>query len=343
VTDALLARLDPRDYPEVARLVLPAPTAAWVDSGLAPPADNEAAFGRYRLLPRSLVDVGGLSLAASLLGRPVSMPVGIAPVAVARVLHPDGEIAMARAAARAGVVHVLAVNASTPVSEVAAAAPDAELWLQVANWTDRDALAAVVAEAQGAGVRAIVPLVNSPVAVAHVPAQVGFRLPDGVTFAHGAAGQTFDPAADAAYLRWLVDMTNLPVVAKGVLRPDDARRVVDAGAAGLIVSNHGGRQLPRSVATIDALEGVARAVGGDAEVYLDGGVRSGSDVLVALALGARAVFVGRPAAWGLAVGGEEGVTRVLGRIRADLEADAALCGVTDLGSVPRDLVATAVA
>jgi 4-hydroxymandelate oxidase len=343
MTDPLVARLDPRHFADVARLVLPAPTAAWVDSGTAPPVENEVAFGRYRLRPHALVDVRPLTLETTMLGRPASLPVGIAPIALQRVLHPDGEVATARAAAGLGVPLILAVNSSTPIGEVAAAVPEAELWFQVANWPDRDALAAVVAEARRAGVRAIVPLVNSPVAVPHVGAEVGFRLPPGVSVAHGAGAHGFDAGVDESYLRWLIDQTDLPVVPKGVVRPDDARRLVDAGAAGVIVSNHGGRQLPRTVATIDALEAVTAAVGGRAEVYLDGGIRSGTDVLVALALGARGVFLGRPVAWGLAVGGADGVARVLDRLRAELEADAALCGLTTVASVPHDLVARSAA
>jgi 4-hydroxymandelate oxidase len=337
----LLDRLDPRHFPAVGRLVLPAPTAAWVDAGSGLPADNEAAFARRRLVPRALVDVREADLSTSLLGDVVAAPFAVAPVAAQRALHPDGEAAMARAAERAGVVVTLAVNATTGVSEVAAAAPGAALWLQLYNWADRDALAAVVDEAERAGVRALVLTANTPVAVPHVPAAAGFRLADGLAFAHGAAGRALDAGTDAGYLRWLVDITRLPVVAKGVLHPDDARRAVDAGARGVLVSNHGGRQLPRSLATVDAVEAVARAVGNDAEVYLDGGVRSGSDVLVALALGARAVFLGRPCAWGLAVGGEAGVSRVLDGLRAELAADAALCGLASLRAVPRDLVATA--
>ncbi|CAN5800629.1 alpha-hydroxy acid oxidase [soil metagenome] len=339
MSDQLLSRLDPCHYPMLARLVLPGPVSAWIDSGTAPPADEVAAFAQRRLLPRVLVDVREVDLGTHLLGEAVAAPFGVAPVAAQRVLPPNGEVATARAAARAGVVAILPVNATTSVTEVAAAAPDAHLWLQLYNWADRDALASVVADAERAGVRALVPLVNTPVAVAHVAPSAGFRLPEGLTFAHGAAGQDLDAGMDPAYLRWLADLTSLPVVAKGVLHPDDARRAVDAGARAILVSGHGGRQLPRSMAPLDALEGVVRGVGSDAEVYLDGGVRNGSDVLIALALGARAVFLGRLVCWGLAVGGEEGVFRVLEALRAELASNAALCGLADLHAVPRDLEA----
>lgn len=156
--------------------------------------------------------------------------------------------------------------------------------------------------------------------------------------AHGAAAHGLDATLDPDWLEWLAGLSSLPVVPKGVMHPDDARRAVDAGAQGVIVSNHGGRQLPRSVATIDALPAVVEALGDRAEVYLDGGVRSGTDVLIALARGARAVFVGRTACWGLAVGGAEGVRRVLDRLRDQLVLEAATCGVPDLASLPPDLL-----
>jgi 4-hydroxymandelate oxidase len=338
VTDPLLARLDVRHYEAVARLVLPAPTSAWIDSGSGPASHNETAFARRRLVPRVLVDVREVDLRSRMLADEVAMPIGVAPFAAHAAIHPSGEAATARAAARAGTVAILPVNATTDIAEAAAAAPGALLWLQLYNWADREALAEVVTRAVGAGVRALVPLVNTPVAAPHVPASVGFRLPPGLAFAHGAADRGLDAGIDSGYLRWLAGLCSLPVVAKGVLHPDDARRAADAGARGVVVSNHGGRQLPRSVATLDALEGVARAVGPEVEVYLDGGVRCGTDVLIALALGARAVFVGRPVCWGLAVGGEEGVFRVLDGLRAELASDAALCGLPDLRSVPRGLV-----
>jgi 4-hydroxymandelate oxidase len=341
VSDRLLERLEVRHYPTVGRLVLPGPTSAWIDAGSGPPSDDEAAFDRHRLAPRVLVDVGEVDTSVSLLGQPVSLPVGIAPIAAQRAIHPDGEPASARAAARAGAVCILPVNATTPVGEVAAAAPGANLWLQLYNWRDRDALAAVVTEAERAGVRALVLLVNTAVSVPHVAASAGFRLPEGLALAHGAAGQALEAGMDEGYLHWLCGLTGLPVVVKGVLRPDDARRALDAGARAILVSTHGGRQLPRALGTLDALEPVCRAVGQEAEVYLDGGVRSGSHVLMALALGARAVFLGRPVCWGLAVGGEEGVLRVLEGLRAELVADAALCGVRRLDGVPRDLVVEA--
>jgi 4-hydroxymandelate oxidase len=262
----------------------------------------------------------------------------VAPMGLQRAAHPDGELAMAEGAARAGSLLVVAVNSHTSVDDIAAAQPDLPLWFQLYNWGDRDALGAVIARAESAGCKAIVPLVNTAVDVNHSPPRIGFRPPPGVSFAHFETGYDNTPSNTWEYLDWLQSVTSLPIVPKGIMTGDDAARAVDKGAAGLIVSNHGGRQLPRSISTLDALADVVAGAGGGAEVYLDGGVRSGTDVLIALGLGARAVFVGRPAMWGLAVGGAEGVARVLDTLRDELAADAGLCGITDIGAIPADTV-----
>ncbi len=339
MTDELVGRLDPTHYPTVGRLLLGGPVSGWVDAGDGPPSDNVAAFQRRRLVPRVLRPVAQVTTATTLLGTEVRAPIGVAPIGLQGVLHPDGERAMARGVAAAGGLAIMAVNATTAIEDVAAAAPGAALWFQLYAWPDRGALAEVVARAEAAGCRALVPLVNTPVPYPHVAPSVGFRLPPGTELAHGAASHGLDARLDPAWLEWLVGTTRLPVVVKGVMHPDDARRAVEAGASGVIVSNHGGRQLARSIATLDALPAIASAVGDRAEVYLDGGVRSGTDVLIALALGARAVFVGRPACWGLAVGGATGVTRVLDGLREQLVMEAATCGVIDPVDLPLDLVA----
>jgi 4-hydroxymandelate oxidase len=338
MADDLLARLDPVQFASVARLLLSDPVAGWVDAGEEAPSDARAAFDRIRLLPRVLHPVAEVTTATTLLGTPVRAPIGVAPIGIQGALHPDGERATAQGAAAAGTIAILPVNATASVEDVRAAAPDAPLWFQLYAWPDRGALAEVVARAEAAGCRALVPLVNTPVPYPHVPPRVGFRLPAGMELAHGAAAHGLDATLDPGWLEWLAGLSSLPVVPKGVLHPRDALRALDAGARGVIVSNHGGRQLPRSIATIDALPAVVEAIGGRAEVYLDGGVRTGTDVLIALARGARAVFVGRAACWGLAVGGAEGVRRVLDRLREQLVLEAATCGIPDLSSVPADLL-----
>lgn len=344
MTDALLARLDPRDYAAVARFVLDTPTFEWIRSGAGDEhgrGHNESAFARWRLKPRVLVDVTTVRTKTTILGATVAAPVMVAPMGLLRAVHPDGELATASGVSRAGSLYVVGVNALASVEEIAAAAPAAPLWFQLYNWEDRDALAAVIARAEAAGCRAIVPLVNTAVPAAHTPARVGFRPPAGARFGHFEVSPELTSANNWEYLRWIRSVTKLPVVPKGIMAADDARRAADAGASGVMISNHGGRQLPRSLATLDVLAEVVAAVDAGVEVYLDGGVRTGGDVLVALALGARAVSIGRPVAWGLAVGGAEGVARVLDRLREELASDAGLCGIADVAMIPDDVVVRA--
>jgi len=339
VTDPLVARLAPRVYSEIARHLIGTPTYDWIRSGSGDDfgSDNEAAFGRRRLRPSVLVDVSTVSTATTVLGATIAAPVMIGPMGLQRAVHPDGELAMARGAAGAGSLLIVAVNATTSVEDIAAAAPDLPLWFQLYNWDDRDALARVIARAEAAGCRAIVPLVNTARDVNHTSPQIGFRLPAGARFAHFETSPGLTGGNTWEYLSWLRSVTKLPIVPKGIMTADDAARAVDAGAAAIIVSNHGGRQLERSISTLDALADVV-AGGAGVEVYLDGGVRTGGDILVALALGARAVLIGRPAMWGLAVGGAEGVARVLDTLRQELADDAGLCGLPDVTAVPRGVV-----
>ena len=319
------------------------PTYEWIRSGSGSEfgGDNEAAFARRRLRPSVLVDVSDVRTETTLLGASVSAPVMIGPMGLQRAVHPDGELAMAAGAAQAGSLFIVAVNATTSIEEIAAAQPKLPLWFQLYNWDDRDALAGVIARAEAAGCRAIVPLVNTPIGVNHTSTKIGFRLPAGAKFAHFERSPELIASNTWEYLAWLRSVTSLPIVPKGIMTADDATRAIDAGAAGIIVSNHGGRQLSRSISTLDALADVVRGARGT-EVYLDGGVRSGSDVLIALALGARAVLVGRPVMWGMALGGADGVARVLDDLRIGLAEDAGICGIADVNAVPRDLVVDAI-
>ena len=319
------------------------PTFEWIRSGSGSEfgGDNEAAFARRRLRPSVLVDVSDVRTETTVLGASVSVPVMVGPMGLQRAVHPDGELAMAEGAARAGSLFIVAVNATTSIEEIAAAQPKLPLWFQLYNWDDRDALAGVIARAEAAGCRAIVPLVNTPIGVNHTSAKIGFRLPAGAKFAHFESSPGLIASNTWEYLAWLRSVTSLPIVPKGIMTAADAARAVDAGAAGIIVSNHGGRQLARSISTLDALADVVQGAGG-AEVYLDGGVRSGGDVLIALALGARAVLVGRPVMWGMALGGADGVARVLDDLRIGLAEDAGMCGIADIAAVPRDLVVDAI-
>jgi 4-hydroxymandelate oxidase len=318
-------------------------------------ADNLAAWSRLRLRPHVLRDVTEVATATTLLGSEVPTPLLVAPMAYHRMCHPDGEAASAAGAAAAGAIYVLSTQATMSVEEVALAAP-AVRWFQVYVVRDRGWTADLVARAAAAGYRALVLTVDVPLLGNRLrDLHNDFKLPTGLKPANappaGAARQRelavdvlaqagqFDPSLTPETIGWLANRSGLPVLVKGVLRGDDAVACLDAGAAGVVVSNHGGRQLDTVVATADALAEVAAAVGDRAEVYVDGGVRRGTDVLKALALGARGVLVGRPVLWGLSVGGAAGVERVLSGLSGELRLAMALCGATRVAELTPDLVA----
>jgi 4-hydroxymandelate oxidase len=301
---------------------------------------NVDAFARWRLRPRVLMDVSAVSAATTVLRTPVSMPVLVAPVALQRMAHPDGEPGMARAAAAAGTIMTLSTIATARPSEVAAAAPDAPRWFQVYVLSDRGVTRALIDEAVEHGFQALVLTVDAPRAGRRErDVRTGFAVPPGIDMpavtaalgtTAGVTPQEFFGLVDAS-LTWhsleqLAADSPLPVVLKGVHTAEDARLACEHGAAGVVVSNHGGRQLDGVAASIDVLPEVVDAVGGRLEVLLDGGVRRGTDVLVALALGARAVLVGRPALWGLVVDGAAGAQAVLDLLRDEVELGLTLLG-----------------
>jgi len=303
--------------------------------------ENTAAFGRTRLRPRVLVDVAGASTAATVLGEELSMPLLLAPTAFQALSHPDGEKATARAARTAGTVMCLSTLATAAPADVAAAAPGGRHWFQLYWYRDRGVTRSLVEQAAEAGFGALVLTVDAPGALGRRERDVrsGFAIPEGMTVpsfeaATGRSGgvtvfEIFD-LVDAA-LTWrdleeLAGWSDLPLLLKGVLTAEDARLACEHGAAGVIVSNHGGRQLDGVPAALDALPAVAEAVDGRAEVLMDGGVRRGTDVLKALALGARAVLVGRPVVWALSVDGEAGVSHLLELLREEIRLALVLLG-----------------
>ena len=306
--------------------------------------ENEAAFARRRLLPRVLTDVSSIDPSVELLGGPVGLPVGLAPTAFGAFAHAEGECAAAAAAFRAGVVYCLSTLSSRSMEDVATANGDGPRWFQLYVSPDRGVTRALLARVGAAGYRAIVLTVDLPVP-GYRERDIANRLRAPAEFGNlDVAGRqdllaflaTFNDASLSwDDLAWIRSSTELPIAVKGILAPDDARLAVEHGAAAVWVSNHGGRQLDRAPAAIDMLEPVADAVAGRAEIYLDGGVRRGVDVLTALALGARAVFVGRPYLYALAYGGVEGVSSMLRLIRAELVAAMALLGVRRPADVSR--------
>jgi 4-hydroxymandelate oxidase len=321
---------------------------------------NRAAFERLSIAYRVMVDVSRRDTATSVLGHPVAMPVLTAPTAFHRLACPDGELATARAAGAAGTIMILSTLSNTPVEEVVAAA-SGPVWFQLYLYKDRKASEGVVRRAEAAGCRALVLTVDAPLLGRRErDIRNRFRLPLGLAVANmlpEGYGEVPPAAADsglAAYfatlldpaltwrdVAWLRSITHLPVLVKGIVRPDDAVRAAEAGAVGIVVSNHGGRQLDTSPATIDVLPEIADALsssGHRIELLMDGGVRRGTDVLKALALGARAVLVGRPILWGLGAAGEAGAALVLRMLRDEFDLAMALAGAPTVADITRDLV-----
>jgi isopentenyl diphosphate isomerase/L-lactate dehydrogenase-like FMN-dependent dehydrogenase len=360
----------PEELEEQAQAVLPAPAYIYVAGGAGAEDTvraNRDAFRRWRIVPRLLRDVSRRDLSIDLLGRRLPAPILVAPVGVQAMLHPDAELAVARAARPLGVPVVLSTVSSTPLEAVAEALGDAPRWFQL-YWPKDPALAAsLVGRAERAGYTALVVTLDTyllgwrerDLQQAWLPFAQGQGianyLTDPVFRAALPAPPERDPAAAARHflavvtnpaltwddLAWLRRQTRLPILLKGLLHPDDARRAVEHGMDGVIVSNHGGRQVDGAVASLDALPAVAEAVGGQAAVLFDGGIRRGADVFKALALGARAVLLGRPYCWGLAVGGEQGVRDVLRNLLADVELTLGLAGCAACADVRRDCLTEA--
>jgi isopentenyl diphosphate isomerase/L-lactate dehydrogenase-like FMN-dependent dehydrogenase len=302
--------------------------------------DNVAAFRRWRLRPRALVDVSRVSTSVTVLGSELSMPLLVAPVAFQRLVDPDGEVAMARAAAAAGTAMCLSTIATSRPREICASAPAAPRWFQLYCFSDRGVTKALIEEAVECGFDAIALTVDAPRAGRRErDFRTGFAIPAEITAPAVAAAVGSDRPITPKEVFDLVDASldwddfaalagdcRLPMVVKGILTAEDARLAVDNGAAGVVVSNHGGRQLDGVAASLDVLPGVADAVGGRCEVLMDGGIRRGTDVVTALALGAKAVLAGRAPLWGLAVDGEAGALRVLEILKEEVALALTLLG-----------------
>jgi isopentenyl diphosphate isomerase/L-lactate dehydrogenase-like FMN-dependent dehydrogenase len=307
---------------------------------------NREAFDRHRLRPRVLVGVSSVTTATTVLGTTVAMPVLVAPTGFHLLAHADREPAAARAAAAAGTIFCLSTVATASPAEVAREAPEGLRWFQLYVFGDRGVTDDIVAEAIESGFGAVVLTVDLPVVgIRYRERKITWAPPEDAVPAFVAARSrgsdreealtNIDPGLDWSYLEDLCARLSVPVVVKGILTAEDAALACEHGAAGIVVSNHGGRQLDGAMATLDALPEVVDAVAGRAEVYLDGGVRRGSDVVTALALGARAVFVGRPFLYGLALDGEAGARRVLEIFRAETENALALLGCRAPADVTR--------
>ena len=310
---------------------------------------NAAAFDNWRLRPRVLVDVASVSTQTTVLGTEISMPIITAPIAYLRMAHADGEVAAARGTAEAGTIFCLSSFATSSPAQVADAAPEGRRWFQLYWHPDRGITKQMLDRAREAGFSAVVFTVDLPVlgrrerdlrtgftlkpdygleVYASAPEDLGEVTP-------ASAAQLIDPTLTWRDLEWLHENAGRPVIAKGILTAEDAVLAAEHGCAAVVVSNHGGRQLDRAVASLDALPEVVEAVGDRVEVLMDGGIRRGTDVAIALALGARAVLVGRPMVWGLAARGADGVQHVLELLRDELALALALLGCPSPDAVGR--------
>lgn len=319
-------------------------------------ADNISAYDRWTFVPRVLVNAESVDLSRTVAGTPLRFPVMLAPTAFNRLAHVEGELAAARAAGAMGTAMICSTIATYPLEEIAAAATG-PLWFQLYVYRDREVTRDLVRRCEAAGFKALVLTVDTPrLGRRERDVRNRFALPPGLSIANlerygktealrwaGASSfqeyvhRLLDGSLTWESVEWLRSITSLPIFIKGVLSPDDAALATKAGASGIVVSNHGGRQLDGAIATIDALGPVVDAAGG-LPVLLDGGVRRGVHVLKALALGAQAVLIGRPYLWALAADGENGVKTVLEMLRSELELAMALAGCTRLDDVTRRLI-----
>ncbi len=321
-------------------------------------SEGGTAYDAHRIYHRVLVDVSKIDSTVSILGETLSMPIIIAPSAMHQMADPQGELATARAAARMGTHMIQSTLSNFSLEEVAQAAPG-RTWFQLYVYKDRAVTKEIVGRAQAAGFRALVVTVDAPVLGRRLRDERNqFKMPEGLSLGNFKPQQSeqrnlpptqgsglsayvsnqTDPALTWNDIAWLRSITDMPIFLKGIVRAGDAKRAVQEGVAGIVVSNHGGRQLDCSPAPIQALPAVVEAVNGACDVLIDGGIRRGTDVIKALALGAKAVLIGRPILWGLAVGGEDGVVEVLEHFRKSLHHAMILSGCPTIADITPDLL-----
>lgn len=319
---------------------------------------NREAFKNYRIRPRFLRNVSERDISTTVLGYKVSMPLGVAPTAMQRMAHPDGECANARAAQAAGTIFTLSTIATSSIEEVAEAAPKGIKWLQLYVYTDRNITLNLIRRAERAGFKALVLTIDAPIfGDRRADLRNKFSLPNHLRFANFQGDLSkrinstktgsglneyvtalFDTSLSWDDVKWLKRITTLPVILKGILTVEDACLAVENGADAIIVSNHGARQIDSVPATIEVLPEISKAVGDKIEIYMDGGVMQGIDVFKALALGAKMVFIGRPMLWGLAYNGEKGAYEILELMRKEIDSAFALTGCKSVKDITRDMV-----
>ncbi|XP_078484215.1 2-Hydroxyacid oxidase 1-like [Ciona intestinalis] len=338
-----------KDYENSARKKLPKSVWVYYSTG----ADNEQtlsdncnAFSRYRLRPRVLNDVSKVNLGSTVLGTPIDFPVCIAATGMHKMAHPMGEIAVVKAAESMKIGYMQSIWATTSIEDVTAAAPDAIRWFQLYIYKDREITKQLVKRAERLGYRGFFLSVDTPVFGVPYGLRTTFSLPPNLSYEnfkdldisdgladgeskHDLAERVasmVNPSMQWSDIAWLKSITNLPIVLKGILTGEMAKRAVKENVDGILVSNHGARQFDGVPATIDVLREIVQAVDGKCEVYMDGGVRNGTDVIKAIAFGAKAVFIGRPVLWGLAHNGQEGVRHILEMLRVEFKTALQLIG-----------------
>ncbi|MFL6248829.1 MAG: alpha-hydroxy acid oxidase [Thermoanaerobaculia bacterium] len=329
------------DFEELARHRMPSMVYEFVASGAADERTlhwNRHAYDGIRLRPRVLQDVASVDLSVTLFGQRLSSPILLAPVAYQRLIHPEGELETARGAP---VTWVVSTSSTTSIEDIARVAT-APLWFQLYMQSDREFTRELVARVEAAGCKALVLTVDTPTLGArNRQARAGFALPDGMPTPHlfnvdvSAAARVVVTWRD---VEWLRSIARVPLLLKGILTADDAERAIAAGVEGVIVSNHGARNLDTLPATIDALPEVAERVAGRIPLLVDGGIRRGTDIVKAIALGANAVLIGRPYCYGLSVAGAAGVTRVVQLLEQELEMAMMLLGRARMSDVTRDVI-----
>ncbi|XP_012220264.1 uncharacterized protein Hao [Linepithema humile] len=350
-----------KDYEKYALKHLPPPVRDYYKSGAGEEYSlkrNKEAFKTYRIRPRFLRDTSKRDISTTVLGHRVSMPLGVAPTAMQRMAHPDGECANAKAAQAAETIFILSTISTSSIEEVAKAAPTGIKWFQLYIYTDRNVTLNLIKRAEHADFKALVLTIDAPLfGDRRADLRNKFALPSHLRFANfeGDLAQRINSAKTGSGLneyvtalfdasicwddvKWLKKNTTLPIILKGILTAEDAHLAVKNGVDGIIVSNHGARQIDGVPATIEVLPEISKAVGNKIEIYMDGGVRQGIDVFKALALGAKMVFFGRPMLWGLAYGGEKGANKILELMRREIDLAFALTGCASVKDVTRDMV-----
>ncbi|XP_060517368.1 2-Hydroxyacid oxidase 1 [Cylas formicarius] len=321
--------------------------------------NNRTAFSKLKIRPRCLRNVSKRDVSTTVFGEKVSIPVGISPTAMQRMAHPEGECANARAAEAMGTIFTLSTIATSSIEEVAEAAPGAIKWFQLYIFNDREVTRQLVRRAENAGYKALVLTVDTPFfGLRLADMRNKFKLPTHLKLANfegtvasvankksettgsglNDLGNLFDASLSWDDIAWLKTITRLPIVLKGILTAEDAMLAADLGVAAVLVSNHGARQVDGTPASIEALPEIVNAAGHRLEVFLDGGITDGTDIFKALALGAKMVFVGRPALWGLACGGADGVTKILGILKTEFEYALGISGCSTVADIRSNMV-----